>query len=289
VLLPAALLVDPYLHYDGAFLVLLTGLANVSNGLLLGAQTVALCKEALVLEAQHVGHWRRVGKDNVDESTSSATNVKESSGLPTPPEWELEPPLSAVAAAYTAGAAGLVNGGSVPLLPFDQALLAAQTTQHSNNNSHGSSSSNSNSKGNGKVSNVGTFYLRGSRVSYRGEVWEACGRGPFTRCAPGDIAAKMIYEAWNNESSSSSSRKKSGDANSMSILGTAATETIGNNDDFSNSNGLMRPCTRALVVLASCQAVLIAVLLCLVTFMPQWVPFAALTIGALAGLVIATK
>jgi hypothetical protein len=288
VLLPAALLVDPYLHYDGAFLMLLTALANVSNGFLLGAQTVALCKEALVVEAQQVGHWRRVGNIGDKEGMSSTTDDQDFSGSPPPPEWELEPPASAVAAAYAAGTAGLANEASStsarsPLLPFDQALAAAQTTE--NNNSSSSRSGHSSNKGSRKSSSVGNGYLRGSRVSYRGGLWEACGRGPFTRCAPGDIAAKMIHEAW---ASGGGGGRSSGDAPVVSTSGTAGAEVRGSSSEgTSSSTGSVRPCTRALVVLASCQAVLVAVLLCLVTFMPQWVPFAALSIGALAGLVIA--
>jgi hypothetical protein len=228
-MLPAALLEDPHLHYDGHLCLAVLALAAASSGVLLAAQTVALCQLPLAVEARHVGCWQQVGRGSRGSHGGKAGNAPaiaagddQASGVPAAPEWEPKPPPSTVAAAYAAaadgGAAATSAGG-----PLAEAALGG--------------------------------YLRGSRVAHRGAVWAACGSGPRTRCTPGDRVAKASHAAWAAEGPGGSTRSGS----------------------------------RALVVLATGQALLVACLLSLVACAPQWVPFAALTIGALAGLVCARE
>jgi hypothetical protein len=237
-MLPAALLEDPHLHYDGHLCLAVLALAAASSGVLLAAQTVALCQLPLAAETRHVGCWRQVGRGSrgsqgwqAGNAPAIAAHDDQASGVPAAPEWEPKPPPSAVAAAYAAaadgGAAATSAGG-----PLAEVALRAPGAEGG--------------------------YLRGSRVAHRGAVWEACGSGPRTRCTPGDLVAKASHAAWAAEGPGGNTR--------------------------SGSRG-----SRALVVLATGQALLVACLLSLVACAPQWVPFAALTIGALAGLVCARE
>jgi hypothetical protein len=206
--LPIILIEDHYMVFDSTTCSLIAGYVATSTTILLSASTLFLNRVQLVQECGVVGYW--ICKGNAIDFNNVNEWTSEYS-FKTSPSSSLTSSLQPLAATESTVGAGAGGGG----MAGDSVVVIG--------------------------------YPKGSLVSYKESVWEACGSG-VSRCLPNDYMAYLSYLILSQEV---------GDLNRSKIF-------------FG--------CSVAYLCLLFIQ--IIIVLLKLV-----WIPFALLMMGSLSGMV----